>query len=77
MFLLNDKQNKACSFPDKGGGSHRIYFNNRAKGTQKYSKGRYMTFESTLERLKSFGYRECNEEEFNNYFKKNETTETK
>ena len=76
MFLINKKQNKACSFPDKGGGSHRIYFNNKRTKTERYSKGRYMTVEQTYQRLISFGYENCTEEEFNNYFIKNYETNT-
>lgn len=64
MYLLNKRQNKVCSLHKDG--THRIYFNNRRKGTKLYIY--HNKFDFVLNRLQSFGYKECDEIEFNNYF---------
>lgn len=69
MFLINKKQNKACSFNRNGW--HRVYFDNKRNGTKTYCKDHRLTGDQIHQRLLSFGYENCTEEEFNNYFIKN------
>lgn len=65
MYLINANQNKACSLHKDG--THRIYFDNRRKGTKLYIY--HGKFDFVLNRLKSFGYKECSEQIFYKYFK--------
>ena len=64
-YLINTNFNTACSLHKDG--SHRIYYNNKRKGTKLYIyHGKY---DYVLKLLKSFGYEICDETIFNNYFK--------
>lgn len=65
--LINNKQNKACSLQKNG--THRVYSNNSRKNTKLFICNRE-GFDKVLDRLRSFGYKECTEVKFDSYFDK-------
>ena len=66
--MINKSQNKVVSL--KTSGTHRVYLNNSRKGTELFIY--HNNFFKAKSKLEVFGYEECAEEEFNNYFKPKE-----
>lgn len=65
-WLIHFGQNKAVTFSKVG--NHRVYSNNKRKGSKHFVVGFKQTYGSTLRRLLSWGYQEVTQEVYNGYF---------